>query len=155
MTKYDIFLQIAKELNEKLGISPLLFGSLGLGQRLGMDLSPDDIDILVPKHFLHENWRHLVDIMSGLGFELYDLHEHAFRRDASAAFAEFESLTDFAGVDISKIPAVNDRDINFFLLGLEDYLKVYRASSKDSYRRNKNNGKDFHKIELIEKNLRE
>lgn len=34
MNKKKEFLQIAKELNEKLNVVPLLFGSLGLEQKL-------------------------------------------------------------------------------------------------------------------------
>ena len=52
MEKYNSFLKIARALHQKLGICPLLFGSLGLEQRLKADLRADDIDILVPEFFL-------------------------------------------------------------------------------------------------------
>lgn len=40
---YKEFLKIAEKLNN-IGIVPLLFGSLGLEQRLDTPLNPDDID---------------------------------------------------------------------------------------------------------------
>ena len=43
--KKEEFLLIAKELNIKLNIVPLLFGSLGLEQRLDMCLDAEDIDV--------------------------------------------------------------------------------------------------------------
>ena len=148
--KKELFLQIAQRLNEALGITPLLFGSLGLEQRLGANLNADDIDVLIPEKYLDEKWDMLIKVMEGLGYSLYDVHEHAFEKDGvSAAFASIENLVPFANVDITRIPVVNEDGVWYYLLGLEDYLKVYTASSKDGYRRDPKNKNDTEKIELI------
>lgn len=148
------FLHIAKLLNEKLHIVPLLFGSLGLEQRLHMGLNADDIDVLIPEAFLDEKWDSIVAVMNDNGYVLYDLHEHAFEKDGlSCAFASIESLTPFAGVDPAKIPVIEEMDVRYYLLDLQDYLKVYTASSKDGYRKNVKNKKDGQKMELINKAL--
>ena len=47
--KKTAFLQIAESLNKKLDIVPLLYGSLGLEQRLGVNLDADDVDVLIPE----------------------------------------------------------------------------------------------------------
>lgn len=152
--KKKLFLQIAKNLNETLGVVPLLFGSLGLEQRLGEKLNADDIDMLIPEEYLDEKWDKLIGVMSSLGYSLYDVHEHAFEKDGvSAAFASIENLVPFAGVDITRIPVVNENGVRYYLLGLEDYLKVYTASSKDGYRRDTKNKNDTEKIELIKRAL--
>lgn len=57
------FLIIANELNARLNIIPLLFGSLGLEQRLGIDLNAEDIDVLVPEEYLNEKWQSIVSVM--------------------------------------------------------------------------------------------
>ena len=146
------FLHIAELLNKKLNIIPLLFGSLGLEQRLHTNLNADDIDILIPEIFLNEKWNSIVTIMKDNGYVLYDLHEHAFEKsDLSVAFASIENLTPFAGVDLSRILVVEETGIRYYLLNLQDYLKVYIASSKDGYRKNTKNKKDEEKIELINK----
>lgn len=143
-------MHIAGELNKKLGIIPLLFGSLGLEHRLHTNLNADDIDILIPGVFLDEKWDSVVATMNGAGYSLYDLREHAFEKAGlSVAFASIESLTPFAGVDIAQIPVIEETGARYYLLGLEDYLKVYTASSKDGYRKNKKNKNDEEKIELI------
>ncbi len=148
--KKEEFLLIAKELNIKLNIVPLLFGSLGLEQRLDMCLDAEDIDVLIPEKFLNEKWQYIVNVMVDNGYALYDLHEHAFiKNDISFAYAAIESLIPFADIDISKIPIINENDIRYFLLELQDYLKVYTASSKDGYRKNIKNKQDNHKISLI------
>ena len=147
---YQEFLKIAEKLN-KIGITPLLFGSLGLEQRLDIPLNPNDIDILI--FDLEKNWPDVVRLMKEEGYELYDLHEHAFKKDFSVAFASLESLKEFANVDIRKIPIFTEGSIKHYLLDAENYLKVYKASLKDSYRQNKKNKKDSEKIKLIEEYL--
>lgn len=148
--KKQEFLHIAKELNEKLNIVPLLFGSLGLEQRLHISLNAEDIDVLIPEEFLKEKWQYIVEVMHDNGYTLYDFYEHAFEKDGlSLAFASIESLKPFANVDISKIPLINENGIRYFLLELEDYLKVYTASSLDGYRKNIKNKQDNQKINLI------
>ena len=148
------FLHIAGELNKKLGITPLLFGSLGLEQRLCTSLNADDIDILIPEAYLNDNWDSIAALMNADGYVLYDLHEHAFEKSGtSIAFASIESLTPFAGVDVAHIPVVEEAGIRYYLLDLADYLKVYTESSKDGYRKNTKNKNDEAKIELIKEAL--
>ncbi len=77
------FLHIAKYLDEKLNVVPLLFGSLGLEQRLGTDLNADDIDLLIPEIFLYDRWGSIVRIMEENGYSIYDAHEHAFEKTVS------------------------------------------------------------------------
>ena len=146
----DEFLNIARIFNEKLNVVPLLFGSLGLEQRLHTDLNADDIDILIPEIFLNDKLNSVVDIMSEIGYSLYDIHEHAFEKNGlTAAFASIESLIPFAGVDTDNIPVIESADVRYLLLDLQDYLKVYTASSEDGYRKNVKNKNDQQKINLI------
>ena len=148
------FLQIAALLNERLQIVPLLFGSLGLEQRLHTDLNADDIDVLIPEAFLNEEWDRLVSVMNEQGYVLYDLHEHAFEKAGlSVAFASIESLAPFAGVDVEKIPVVEETGVRYYLLDLQDYLKVYTESAKDGYRKDKKHKEDGEKVELIKQAL--
>lgn len=154
MNKKKEFLQIAKELNEKLNVVPLLFGSLGLEQRLNVSLNAEDIDVLIPEQFLNEKWQCIVDAMDDNSYVLYDLHEHAFEKEGiSLAYASIESLAPFANVDIASIPIINEDDVQYYLLDLQDYLKVYTASSKDGYRKSIKNKQDNQKIVLINKAL--
>lgn len=144
------FLHIAKNLNENLNVVPLLFGSLGLEQRLHIDLNADDIDVLIPEKFLNDGWDSIVTVMSENGYTLYDVREHDFEKNGlSIAFASIESLVPFAGVDVQKIPVIEESGTRYMLLDLQDYLKVYTASVKDGYRKNIKNKNDQQKIDLI------
>lgn len=148
------FLHISKILNENLDIEPLLFGSLGLEQRLGTDLNADDIDVLIPENFLNDRWDYIAEIMSENGYSLYDIHEHAFEKNGlSVAFASIESLVPFAGIDLKKIPVTEENGVRYKLLELNDYLKVYTVSLNDGYRKNVKNKNDQQKIDLINQAL--
>ena len=151
--KYDEFLSVAARINEELQTTPLLFGSLGLERRLGMSLQSDDIDVLLPERFLGRDWPRLISLMHALGYRLVDEAEHEFvSGEFRMAFAAIENLEPFAGVNIQKIPLLND-NAAYLLLDLEDYLRVYTASSRDGYRRDVKNKQDQQKINLIWKAL--
>lgn len=151
MTKYEEFLSLAQELNRQLDICPLLYGSLGLEQRLQSDLRADDIDILIPEIWLGERWGELTAFMEQSGFSLYDPHEHAFCKDGiSVAYASLESLWPFAGIEIEKIPMVQYNETRYLLLDLDGYRKVYAASSLDGYRKDKKHKDDSAKLVLID-----
>ncbi len=153
--KKNEFIRIAGLLNRKLDIVPLLFGSLGLEQRLNRDLSADDIDVLIPEIFLNEKWGSIVELMNNAGYTLRDLHEHEFEKSGlRVAFAAIESLAPFAGIDLKQIPVIKEDGVCYYLPDLHDYLKVYKASAKDGYRKNVKNKKDNEKIELINNELR-
>lgn len=152
--KLQEFFSIAGRLNKDLHIVPLLYGSLGLEQRLQTDLNAEDIDLLLPEVYLNENWEQLVALMQENGYVLYDLHEHAFEKaGVRVAFASIEDLTPFAGVELTGIPVNEESGVRYFLLTLQDYLKVYTASAKDGYRKTKKNKQDEQKIQLIKKAL--
>lgn len=147
---YSEFLNVANKLNCELEISPLLYGSLGLQKITDFEFCPDDIDILIPQIYLDEKWNIFRKTIEELGYELIDLHEHAFLKDKyKIAFAEIESLVPFAGLDIEYIENRCDKGIKYRILNLKEYLKVYLQSSKDGYRKMKNNDKDLIKIEIL------
>jgi len=153
-SKIDEFYKIAQMLNEKLGIIPLLYGSLGLQQLIDIDLCPDDIDILVPEIFINENWEKLKNEIEKCNYELVDLHEHEFLNNGiKIAFSYIEDLIEYAGINIDEIIVLKNNNANYKILNLRQYLKVYEQSIKDSYRSDKNNRKDYIKIKIIKEKI--
>ena len=76
--KFNLFLENARLLSDKLGIVPLLYGSLGLEYLTGDALGVDDIDILVPRVFITERWHEFKMLLKAQGYVLADEHEHTF-----------------------------------------------------------------------------
>lgn len=149
--KFSLFLENARILRERLGIVPLLYGSLGLEVRVGEALGADDIDILIPKAFITERWSELKALLEGEGYTLTDEHEHTFTLDGMEySYADIEDLETFAGICPMDIEAREERGVTFMLLSLTQYLSVYKSSLKDGYRINVRKKKDGEKITLIE-----
>ena len=90
-------------------------------------------------------------IMNRLGYHLVDLHEHEFHKDdLSVEFGGMNTLEDFAGIPLDELEKHQTAGAIYFLPNAEQYLKIYQASSQDSYRNEQNNDKDFAKIAYLE-----
>lgn len=156
MNKKQAFFNNTKLLSDKLGVIPLMYGSLGLEYLTGENLKADDVDILIPKTFLAERWPEFKTILENDGYTLIDEHEHEFEKDGvHYSYAQMEELESFADISLSEVATVGKEGANFKLLSLPQYLKVYTASSKDGYRVNVREKKDFDKIAFIQKKLQE
>jgi len=154
MIKFTLFLENARFLSDKLGIVPLLYGSLGLEYLTDDVLDADDIDILVPCVFITERWHEFKALLEAQGYVLVDEHEHTFARDGVAySYADIEDLESFAGINTEDIEMHEADGVRFLLLSLEQYLAVYKKSSKDGYRVNVRQKKDADKIRFIESKL--
>ena len=158
--KYKEFIRIVRELN-LIGITPVLMGSLGLEFTTGVSWNAQDIDIHVPgdargweapdEDRIYQ-WNEIVSLMSSLGYEMIDLHEHEFQNeDISVEYGCINTLPEFANVEVSELPLYHRENVNFHVPNATQFLAIYQASSKDSYRNEKNNDKDFAKIEFLTK----
>ena len=149
--KIKAFLENTKRLNKRFGITPLLYGSLGLEYVTGEDFSADDIDILIPEIYLRDKWETFRRYLETLGYELIDEHEHTFQKDGNSfSYARLEELRSFCGINASDIEAKSIDNISFMILSPEQYLTVYKQSSKDGYRKNVKENNDNEKILRIE-----
>ena len=153
-SKFNYFLENARLLSDKFDIVPLLYGSLGLEYLTGDVLDADDIDILVPHVFITDRWQEFKAVLEGHGYVLADEHEHTFVRDGMAySYADIEDLESFAGIRMKDIEMCEADGVSFLMLSLEQYLAVYKKSSKDGYRVKVRQKKDADKIRLIESKL--
>ena len=152
--KFNLFLENARFLSDKFDIVPLLYGSLGLECLTGDALGADDIDILVPRVFITDRWHEFKTLLEAQGYVLLYVHEHTFARDGVAySYADIEDLESFAGINTEDIELHETDGVRFLLLSLEQYLAVYKQSSKDGYRVNVRQKKDADKIRFIESKL--
>ena len=152
--KMGLFLQNARLLSDTLGIVPLLYGSLGLEYLSGDDLAADDIDILIPKTFITDRWPEFKKILESYGYVLTDAHEHTFVREGvSYSYADVEDLETFAGIRCEEILRREADGVPFMILSPEQYLRVYKRSSRDGYRACARGKKDAEKIRFIESRL--
>lgn len=152
--KKSLFFENAKMLYDEFKIIPLMYGSLGLEYITDEALNADDIDILIPEIFLTDKWNEFKSVLEGSGYLLIDEHEHTFQKHCLFySYASIEELEAFANIKLRDIKEYTDYCVKFKALSLEQYLKVYTASSKDGYRINVRKKKDNDKIALIIKHL--
>lgn len=150
MSKLQLFFLNCKYLNKKLGIVPLMYGSLGLEYIVEKSLNADDIDILIPDVFLQEKWPEMRECLALDGYTLVDEHEHTFEKDGVYfSYAGVENLEPFAGIRMDEIKQYDEQGAFFMLLSLQQYLIVYQSSIKDGYRVNERRKKDQEKIDFI------
>jgi hypothetical protein len=158
--KFDEFIKIAKKLNE-INIIPLIMGSVGLEVVTGEYWDAQDLDIHVPGEergwevppecSIH-NWDDIMKIMLSMNYRLIDLHEHEFSKNGlSVEFGIIDTLPEFAGVQLDELEIYQTGDVKYYLLTPKQYLCDYEASSKDSYRADQNNHKDYRKIEFLKR----
>lgn len=160
--KFSEFLKISRALNN-YGITPLLMGSLGLEFVTRKNWDAQDIDIHIPgdtrgweaadedRIF---NWAAIIKIMTQLGYQLIDLHEHEFSDGRfTIQYGVMDTLPEYASTEIKELRSEIIEKAVFYVPTAEQFLKIYTASSKDSYRNDKNNNKDFEKIKYL-KSLR-
>lgn len=151
MTKFEEFLRIAKHLNSKLNIVPVLYGSLGLSKIIKKDLKSEDIDILVPQKYITTNWNKLIKNLQEIDYQLTDEKEHKFiNRGIKIGIAHEEDLLRFANIDYKNLNILSENGTKYKVLNIKQYKKVYEKSKNDSYRSQKNNKKDLKKIKLID-----
>jgi hypothetical protein len=156
--KFREFLKITKRLNE-IHITPLLMGSVGLEIVTGENWDAQDLDIHVPgdergwdvpAEKAIFDWDRIVRLMDSLGYRLINLHEHGFfKRGLSVEFGIIDTLPSFAGVSLEDLEMHQKEGLKFHLLTPNQYIRVYEASYKDSYRAENNNHKDIRKIEYL------
>lgn len=153
--KLALFLEIAEELEEKFSLSSILYGSLGLSLRIGeLGKICEDIDILITDEYLNEKWNELKDLMQTKGFNLYNEKEHEFKRENDIiAFGKESNLTTLTKINKHELEVVEIGHIKFLLPTAEQYLKIYRLSKKDKYRKPKLKS-DAEKTSLIKKYLK-
>ena len=150
--KFEVFLEVARKLNDFFNVIPILYGSLGLYKIIGEYSECSDIDILIPDEFVNERWDELIDLMEKMGFKLKDEHEHEFIRGSEiVAFAKQDDLIKRIELDPNKLIVSNINNIKFKELLIKNYLSVYRLMLRDDYRQKKRKKADQEKIDLIEK----
>ena len=150
INKLNKFIENAKLINNHFNFICLLYGSLGLSTLIKQDIKVDDIDILIPEIYIKEKWDEFYNLLINNGYKLIDLHEHTFiKDDIKYSYASIENLKEFADINLSDII---DNGI-YKMLSLDQYLKVYSSSIKDSYRIINKNKNDLEKIRIIKDNL--
>ena len=127
--KFNIFLEIAKKLNE-CKIEPILYGSLGLYRLIGELDTIHDIDIIIPNENLIDKFEELKNAMAELGYRQDMRYPHEFTKGDGQIGFEPESDLKELGISSGEIKTVTVGGIKFRELTKENFLVVYRSYKK-------------------------
>jgi len=153
--KFDIFLEVAKGLNNTFSVTPIITGSLGLCRLIGDFKEATDIDIWVPKDLIGVKWPGVVIFMKSLGFELKDKREHEFFRDGEiVAFGSGADLVEQIKIDPDALNISEVDGIKFKEFTVQQYLDIYKLMTRDDYRQEKRRKDDQQKVKLIEEYIK-
>lgn len=152
--KYDLFLVLAKGVNEHFQISPVLFGSVGLYLQLHTEKEVDDLDLLLPQTFMDERWEELKKFMLDQGFQLVSEEKHGFSNGQHLVeFSTDEEIFRLTGVPAEALKHEHEYGADFRVLSLRQYLALYQALSEDEKRTKQKSLQDQEKIRLIKAEL--
>ncbi|MCX6702196.1 MAG: hypothetical protein NTX96_03325 [Candidatus Zambryskibacteria bacterium] len=154
--KFRNFIKITKILNNK-NITPVLYGSLGLYQIIKPQGEINDIDFLIPGIWLKDKWYEFKEYLESYQFHMDNEHEHEFSHSDIVgwiAFGSIEESEKHSGLNKEKLIPANYEGAKYLVLSAEQYLNVYKACLKDSYRQEKKDNTDIKKIEAIEEYIR-
>lgn len=125
--KLSAFLEIAKTLN-KYGITPILYGSLGLYRIVGQLDEINDIDIIIPNKNLIDRFSELMKIMEEIEYRQDAHYPHEFTKGNGQIGFEPDSDLNELGIDSEKLKITEIDDSKFKELSPADYLKVYKRN---------------------------
>jgi len=153
--KFREFVGVTKILNMK-GITPVLYGSLGLYQIID-PLGPiDDIDFLISDTWLTDKWPEFKTYLEENGFRMDDEHEHEFSHPdikGWIAFGSIEESKKHSGLDKNDLELKESNGAEYLVLNADQYLSAYKASLEDGYRQERKGDADKVKIRAIESHL--
>lgn len=157
---FEVFLEIARTLNESLGIIPIIFGSLGLNRVIGEFKKANDIDILLPDDFVNGKFAELDQTMIRLGFQFNKKiktaldHEYEFVREGDmVSFGPEEEWLNLLKTSREELNVSEVVGVNFKEFSAKQYLKIYQILALIPERQKKGK-EDDKKISLMEEYLK-
>lgn len=146
---HEEFLNIVIELN-KLHITPLLLGSLGLEQVTGKSWQASDIDIyLINEDVLDKQYDQIHKILIDSKYEKLNTEDMAYIKDDFKV--EYKSFLDFQNlvkIDKEKFDLVKTEGARYFLPTKKQFFHIYRSAVDDKKRQHKNH-KDVEKLNYL------
>ena len=139
-----------------IGISPILYGSVGVGVYLGDFKKFDDLDILIEDKWLGEDFPEFTRLLDENGFRLVDAKEHEFESEekfklnfSTHGILIRDGIADLTTDTVST--SVNG--IKIRTLTPTAFTKAYEFSVKDGYRKKTRGKKDAEVINKLKHHI--
>jgi len=123
--KFAVFLEVTAALN-RLGVTPILYGSLGASRHTAIR-AIEDVDIIIPDLWLGKRFPALKRCMARIGFRQDDTFPHEFTNGRyQIGFEPRSELRSDLGIRPKRLRTTEVNGSRFRELSLADYRRVYR-----------------------------
>lgn len=140
MSKEKEFFDLAKKMNERFAIIPLLSGSVALSILAEETVYTEnsDIDIAVP-HYMRPNRKwicpDLVKFMENEGYEFIDMWEGEFHKGEFRIQINGDyGFKEYADIEITECPIIETDGAIYKIFTLEHLFKSYTVSAEEDFR---------------------
>lgn len=150
---FEIFTKITQSLN-KIGITPIIYGSLGLYLIVGEHGKIGDIDIIISDTEFKTKWKKIIKEFESHGYFI-DI-DHIYEFIGKKPYIGFSSVSEIIKMIKSfKTETINNGSIKYKQLSVEAYLKLYKKGMENKHRFAKIHKRrsDLKKIKLCENYL--
>lgn len=144
----DEFILVTKALN-KLGITPIVYGSLGLYFLIGRKIQINDIDLLVEENDFRQ-WDEIKKIVLDLDYQIDPDHDQEFKgKNCFLSILLVADIKKLIGKNKFNLKKTVLKNAVFYNFSLFEHIKIYQNGLKNIWRCRKKEKDDKEKIQLI------
>jgi len=148
-----IFSRLVCGLN-RMGITPIIYGSLGLVFLIKKQIPVNDIDIILLDDDFNNRWKDICRFLTeDMKYAIDPNHKQEFLNDILVSFMSVNDIRKLTEINISQLQKTTRNKITYYNLTPNQHLNIYKNGLLNKFRRQKNEKDDKNKIDLIRRYL--
>jgi len=148
-----VFSKLVSGLN-RMGITPIVYGSLGLAFLIKKQIPINDIDIILLDDEFNNRWNDIRKFLTkDMKYTTDPEHKQEFLNDIFVSFMSVSDIRKLTEINISQLQKTIKNKISYYNLTPNQHLDIYKNGLLNKFRRQKREKDDKNKIDLIRKYL--
>ncbi len=145
-----IFLELVRELN-RMSVTPIVYGSLGLALFLGERGRVNDIDIILSNANFRNHWNDIYEFLTNqMRYVIDPEHKQEFiGRDIPISFITVDNIRKLVAVNMRQLKKITQNGATYYNLSLSQHLAIYTNGLLNKFRRQKRGKDDREKIRYV------
>jgi len=148
-----IFLRIVYGLN-RMDITPIVYGSLGLAFLIKKQIPINDIDMILLDGDFNNRWKDICSFLTeNMKYTIDPEHKQEFLNDIPVSFVPMNNVRKLTQINIPQLQKMTKNRATYYNLMPEQYLDIYKNGLLNKFRKEKRENDDKNKINLIRRYL--
>jgi hypothetical protein len=148
-----VFSKLVSGLN-RMGITPIVYGSLGLAFLIKKQIPINDIDMILLDDDFDNRWEDICKfLIKDMKYAIDPEHKQEFLNDILVSFMSVSDIRKLTKINISQLQKTARKEITYYNLTLNQHLNIYKNGLLNKFRRQKKEKDDKNKIDLIRRYL--